>query len=477
MVSASAHVVGDDTSHSGRSQPPCIQHAVSSRVVKGEDVMFVHELPIECQPPSMVFMVCDGHAGVDAAAFVSKNFLRLLTNKLPAKLPPINKTAEVEAFAEHLRKALCETFVRLDSEWSKSGHTAGTTVTAVVTTGWLVTVANTGDSAAIIDTGSTIVEVTRSHRIHTNTEEQARLRAAGCNLASLGFHLQGPAKAKEKGVGPMRIWPGGLCVSRSIGDLDAGKEVVPVPHIRQFLVPVNGARLVIASDGLWDVLSCAKAARLIRTKPEKAAAAALLVAVQEDQRVMDDASIIVLDILPATTNNFPTVFLKAIDPTSSSAPDPLSAPKASSGGGFFSCFHPEVVEKLHEAGSPAVNGALKLLADVDCLEAYPGLKMMLANARNPMSRAKEGPSAKNPALMNYSLHGGTNFIHMAGPSISQNIDQQPDPIKHASSEPIGDISLRESESGELPHATQPVHAASQNMTYYTESSTATSSVP
>ena len=31
----------------------------------------------------------------------------------------------------------------------------------------------------------------------------------------------------------MRIWPGGLCVSRSIGDADAGPEVVSVPHIKQ----------------------------------------------------------------------------------------------------------------------------------------------------------------------------------------------------------------------------------------------------
>lgn len=44
------------------------------------------------------------------------------------------------------------------------------------------------------------------------------------------------ASAGEQGVGPMRLWPGGLCVSRSVGDLDAGAEVMPVPHIRQ----VNG---------------------------------------------------------------------------------------------------------------------------------------------------------------------------------------------------------------------------------------------
>jgi hypothetical protein len=110
---------------------------------------------------------------------------------------------------------------------------AGTTVSVALCTGWLLTVANTGDSAVVLDTGCSLLELTLSHRIQSNMDEQARLKAAGQQLAPLGFHLQGPAKPGEPGVGPMRLWPGGLCVSRSIGDLDAGAEVVPVPHIRQ----------------------------------------------------------------------------------------------------------------------------------------------------------------------------------------------------------------------------------------------------
>lgn len=60
----------------------------------------------------------------------------------------------------------------------------------MVVTGSLVTVANVGDSAAVLDTGCSMLELTRSHRIHTDDEERARLKAAGCTVASLGFHLQ-----------------------------------------------------------------------------------------------------------------------------------------------------------------------------------------------------------------------------------------------------------------------------------------------
>jgi hypothetical protein len=38
-------------------------------------------------------------------------------------------------------------------------------------------------------------------------------------------------------VGPLRIWPGGLCLSRAIGDFDVGDSVIPFPHIMQVRVP------------------------------------------------------------------------------------------------------------------------------------------------------------------------------------------------------------------------------------------------
>jgi BRCA1-associated protein len=132
--------------------------------------------------------------------------------------------ADVEPFAASLRKALSETFVQIDNEWSQLGHFSGvephaprlmcthphltlifllnpnflylppqlegTTVTVALCTGWLLTVANAGDSGAVLDTGSSLVELTCSHRIQSNLEEQSRLRGAGQQLAPLGFHLQ-----------------------------------------------------------------------------------------------------------------------------------------------------------------------------------------------------------------------------------------------------------------------------------------------
>lgn len=40
-------------------------------------------------------------------------------------------------------------------------------------------------------------------------------------------------------VGPLRCWPGGLCLSRSIGDTDVGEFIVPIPHVKQVKVSVS----------------------------------------------------------------------------------------------------------------------------------------------------------------------------------------------------------------------------------------------
>lgn len=37
-------------------------------------------------------------------------------------------------------------------------------------------------------------------------------------------------------LGPLRSWPGGVCVSRSIGDVDCGPLITPLPHVKQVRV-------------------------------------------------------------------------------------------------------------------------------------------------------------------------------------------------------------------------------------------------
>ena len=53
---------------------------------------------------------------------------------------------------------------------------------------------------------------------------------------------------------------------RAIGDVDVGENIIAHPHIMQIQIPQEGARLVMASDGLWDCFTSRKVVKMLRTK-------------------------------------------------------------------------------------------------------------------------------------------------------------------------------------------------------------------
>ncbi len=50
-------------------------------------------------------------------------------------------------------------------------------------------------------------------------------------------------KGASLGVGPLRLWPGGLCLSRAIGDFDVGDAVLSLPYICQVLCATSLSNL------------------------------------------------------------------------------------------------------------------------------------------------------------------------------------------------------------------------------------------
>ena len=119
-----------------------------------------------------------------------------------------------------------------------------------------------------------------SRQLHSGTSMQKRhaeadlLHTARSHAVSVKAHIScgcsvymdGAAEADEPGYGPLRAWPGGLCVSRAIGDMDVGECIIAHPHIMQVQIPEEGARIVVASDGLWDCFPSRKVVKMARTK-------------------------------------------------------------------------------------------------------------------------------------------------------------------------------------------------------------------
>ncbi|KAG6757738.1 hypothetical protein POTOM_038062 [Populus tomentosa] len=173
-----------------------------------------------------------------------------------------------------------------------SGETSGTTATFVVVDRWTVTVASVGDSRCILDAqGGAVFSLTVDHRLQENVEERKRVTASGGVVGRLSTF--GGVE-----IGPLRCWPGGLCLSRSIGDMDVGEFTVPVPFVKQVKLSNAGGRLIIASDGIWDALSSEMAAKSCHGLPAELAARQVVKEALRTRGLKDDTTCVVVDIIP-----------------------------------------------------------------------------------------------------------------------------------------------------------------------------------
>ncbi|GJP56295.1 hypothetical protein CLOM_g15363 [Closterium sp. NIES-68] len=341
---------------------PVVRYTVAEQVKKGEDFHMAHANyrlgGVNCG----VYCVFDGHNGTAAAVHCKKELLGFVSEHLPggasysegeggnegevgevtskrrdgegADVPEsgggggggesdegLRKSGSSgggggggggsggkrEAWLKALPMALAEGFLKCHNTFAMRGQPSGTTATVAIVSGWTVTVAAVGDSRAILDTtGGGVTPLSLDHRFEVSEDECNRVLKEGGQLARLrtfdGMQL-----------GPLRSWPGGLCVSRSIGDVDCGTFITPLPHVKQIQIPQVGGRVVMASDGLWDAVESDKAARRCRGLPCTAAAPLLVKESIKAKGLRDDITVLVVDLLAASA---------AADPSACPVPKP-----------------------------------------------------------------------------------------------------------------------------------------------------------
>ncbi|KFM25561.1 putative protein phosphatase 2C 5 [Auxenochlorella protothecoides] len=239
-------------------------------------------------PEYHLFAVFDGHNGDAASTFAQSSLVPVLEAYLP--VPEMVEGVDgAAAWAGAVQEAMVKTLLEIDRRFAARGATGGTTATLVLQIGQLVTCASVGNSRAVLDTGAGRVALTREHVVASNPDERERLLAAGCTLARLDVAGGGPAVISSRGTGPLRVWPGGVTLSRSLGDFSVGPALLAVPHVVAVMLPPAGGRIVLASDAVWKagvdaVLAAAAAA------PAKTAAHAVLKAL--GPRLRGDASVV-----------------------------------------------------------------------------------------------------------------------------------------------------------------------------------------
>ncbi|PIA56426.1 hypothetical protein AQUCO_00700626v1 [Aquilegia coerulea] len=270
-------------------EKPDLIHGQANQSKKGEDFTL---LKTECQrvpgdgaSTFSVFGLFDGHNGSAAAIYTKENLLNNVVGAIPSDLSR-------DEWLAALPRALVAGFVKTDKDFQEKAQTSGTTVTFAIVDGWVITVASVGDSRCILESAEgTIYSLSADHRLECNEEEVERVQASGGEVGRL--NTGGGAE-----IGPLRCWPGGLCLSRSIGDMDVGEFIVPVPYVKQVKLSTAGGRLIISSDGVWDALSSEAAANCCRGMPPDAAAAQIVQDAVQYKGLRDDTTCIVVDILP-----------------------------------------------------------------------------------------------------------------------------------------------------------------------------------
>ncbi|XP_024393344.1 probable protein phosphatase 2C 5 isoform X1 [Physcomitrium patens] len=271
-----------------KANKPSVSYGQALQAKKEEDFVIVktncQRIPGDGSSTYDAFAVLDGHNGSAAGAFTKENLLNNVVNAVPSGLSR-------DEWLAALPRAMVAGFVKTDKDWRSKGIFSGTTVTLVIVDGYIVTCACVGDSRCVLDAQGIVTALTIDHRFDTNEEECERVVASGGQVARL--HPYGCD------IGPLRSWPGGICLSRTIGDVDAGEHIVPVPHVKQIKLSPGGGRLIIASDGVWDALTSEKAAKVCRgEKHPEVAAKNIVKEVIKVQGLRDDTTCLVVDIVP-----------------------------------------------------------------------------------------------------------------------------------------------------------------------------------
>jgi len=176
------------------------------------------------------FAIFDGHNGSAVANFVAKNLGQVLADIMDKSNDPV----------ECLKQAFKDT----NNLVKKKKVDGGCTALAVLFMGDKGYVANAGDCRAVLCKENKAIRLTKDHKPDDKEEEQ-RIKQLGGEITSF-INREGKITSRVNGI---------LSTSRAFGDFEMAPFITSDPDVQVFNY-MDGCRfLILACDGLWDVLS------------------------------------------------------------------------------------------------------------------------------------------------------------------------------------------------------------------------------
>ena len=190
-----------------------------------------YSVSIEMQNCSLkhAFAIFDGHSGIEASTFASETLLK--------NIDCTDEQGIVQAF--QLTDCLfCD----------KSPIKGGTTVALTILDHTNLLTANIGDTKIVLVRENSFEILSYDH-VASDISEQSRIEMAGGYVISVHNTL--------------RVC-GQLAITRSIGDARYKDYLIPIPYFRNTRLGIEDIAIVIASDGLFETLSPAQTAHVVR---------------------------------------------------------------------------------------------------------------------------------------------------------------------------------------------------------------------
>ncbi|KAL5701789.1 protein-serine/threonine phosphatase [Ranunculus cassubicifolius] len=260
-----------------------------------EDVCY-YQWPLQGVEQFGVFGICDGHGGPEAAIVASKMLPEMIASILSISENRKRVLSHGDA-SDVLRNAFTQTESAMHHQYE--GCTA--TVLLVWADGqedFCAQCANVGDSACLVNVCGRQIKMTEDHRITAHAERN-RLNATGEPLKD----------------GETRLC--GLNLARMLGDKflkEQDSRFSSEPYISQVvhIDKKSNAFALLASDGLWDVISIKKAMQLVLETRDRYGAdkgnraekiANSILSEARNLRTKDNTSIVLLDFNNNNNNN------------------------------------------------------------------------------------------------------------------------------------------------------------------------------